>query len=510
MMLRNRLLALSLPVSLAAVAAAQDTPPSLEIARTYDTGLVRNTGERARTIASFPVRAEGAPWIRLAFSEIELPERGATLVITSVLDGARQELRAEHCRQWRNTSAYFNGDDVQVEILADPSSGPCRVVLSSITAGVNPPSRLTQCGTTDDRVLSSDPRQGRALPIGCTAWLIDDCSHNFLTAGHCSGASLQTIEFNVPLSTASGAIQHPPPQDQYSVDVGSKQSTNGGIGNDWGYFGVFPNASTGLRPYQKQHATYVLAPAAPAFDASIVIRITGYGVDSSPPQNNQVQQTSTGPYALHSGTHVAYRTDTEGGNSGSPVLWDQQNLAIGIHTHGGCSASGGSNSGTASEHAGLRAALANPLGQCACRGEASTYCTGKINSQGCLEAIGSSGTPSATAGPGSFHVTGTQILNNRLGVLFYAHALASTPFQGGTMCLAAPLSRTPAQLSGGNPGAPDCSGTFDFDMGARIASGADASLVVGANVFAQYFSRDAASPSGPYGLTNGLQFTVGP
>src|SRR5258705_10830532 len=136
--LRPWLLSLAVAASSAALASAQDTPPSLEIARRHDTGRVENTGERARTIVSFPVRVEGAPWIRLAFSDIVLPEHGATLVITSVLDGARQELGAEHCRQWRNTSAYFNGDDVQVEVLADPSSGPCPVLLASVTAGVNP------------------------------------------------------------------------------------------------------------------------------------------------------------------------------------------------------------------------------------------------------------------------------------------------------------------------------------------------------------------------------------
>jgi hypothetical protein len=47
-------------------------------------------------------------------------------------------------------------------------------------------------------------------------------------------------------------------------------------------------------------------------------------------------------------------------------------------------------------------------------------------------------------------------------------------------------------------------------MGARIASGIDPNLGLGANVFAQYFSRDPASGSGPFGLTNGLQFTIGP
>jgi hypothetical protein len=154
--------------------------------------------------------------------------------------------------------------------------------------------------------------------------------------------------------------------------------------------------------------------------------------------------------------------------------------------------------------------MANPLGQCACRGESNTYCTGKINSQGCLETITLTGTPSLGGGAGSFGIHASGILNQKLGLLFYGHAPANTPFQGGFACIGGPLRRVAIQNSGGSVGPPDCSGTFSFDMGARIASGIDPNLGLGANVFAQYFSRDPASGSGPFGLTNGLQFTIGP
>lgn len=36
----------------------------------------------------------------------------------------------------------------------------------------------------------------------------------------------------------------------------------------------------------------------------------------------------------------------QGGNSGSPVVHEETGEAIGVHTHGGCSATGGSNKGT--------------------------------------------------------------------------------------------------------------------------------------------------------------------
>ena len=502
--------AISAGSGLSGTVSAQAPPPSFEVDRRVDSGWVENRGDQEATIASFPVRVAGASWMRLAFDRVELPARGARLRMTSVLDGGQQELDLGQVREWGWASAYFNGDDVQVEIVAAPNTGRCRVVLSRITAGIPPIPSFSQCDSTDDRVPSWDARMGRSMPIGCSAWMINDCSHNFLTAGHCSGPTLQLVEFNVPLSNGNGAVNHPPPEDQYAVDVGSKQWMNGGVGQDWGYFGVFPNPGTGLRPFQRQQTTYVLAADAPVPSGSIVIRVTGYGTDTTPAQQNQIQQSDTGPYASLNGTTIGYRADTEGGNSGSPVLWDQDGRAIGIHTHGGCTASGGANLGTAIGHPDLQAAIANPLGQCACRGESNRYCTGKVNSQGCLEEISATGTPSVTGGVGSFVIHGSQILNGKLGLLFYGYAPASTPFHGGIACIGAPMRRTPVQDSGGNGGAPDCSGTFDYDMGARIGSLVDSGLVLGANVFAQYFSRDPASSSGAYGLTDALQFTIGP
>jgi hypothetical protein len=50
--------------------------------------------------------------------------------------------------------------------------------------------------------------------------------------------------------------------------------------------------------------------------------------------------------------------DTEGANSGSPIIWNSRNLTIGIHTDGACTQTGGENSGTSFEHNALENALA--------------------------------------------------------------------------------------------------------------------------------------------------------
>lgn len=354
-----------------AQARAQDTPPSQVVDLAHDTGLVSNNGSQLAVVASFPVSVAGAEWMRLHFAQVDLAGAalagdGARLRLTSLYDGAVQELNAIHVQQWQRTSAYFNGDSVLIEILAHPGTGTSRVVLSHAVASVSGlPESI--CFNTDDRILSSDPRAGRLLPVGCTGWIIDDCNSCQLTAGHCStsAGSLDVLQFNVPLSTASGTLQHPPPQHQYAVDDSSTQSNGGaGVGNDYAHFGCFPNTNTGLTPVQAQGQRYTLN-SPPAFNSSQNIRVTGYGTRSSPAEWNQVQETHAGPWTASNGTTLSYQADTTGGNSGSPILHDPSGVAIGIHTHGGCGSSGGSNNGTAASHPGLQAFLANSQGICA-------------------------------------------------------------------------------------------------------------------------------------------------
>ncbi len=365
--------ALIAAVACAAGLYAQNPLPapieSRSVALEVDSGPVPAPPAQPAIVYSETVRIPDATWLRLRFGEVALagdPLRGdgAYLVITSLADGAYQILDALSVRQWRNTTAYFNGDAVRVDLVAWPGTGTSRVAIVEAAAGL-PGAPETICFGTDDRVLSNDPRAGRILPVGCTGWLINDCNHCFLTAGHCDFA-MDVVEFNVPLSNPDGSLNHPPPEDQYAVDPASVQSNGGqGIGNDWAYFGCFPNSNTGLTPFEAQQAAFDLADAAPPVQGQ-QIRITGYGTVSSPvPLTwNQVQKTHVGPYVTSSGTTVQYQTDTTGGNSGSPVIDESTGLAIGIHTHGGCGSSGGANSGTAIQHPGLQAALANPQGVC--------------------------------------------------------------------------------------------------------------------------------------------------
>lgn len=272
-----------------------------------DSGIVSSDPDLRKVIYQETIIVPNATWLRLIFDRADLGRapgggRPTILRITSLADGATQHHVAQTLKQWEYTSAYFNGDEVRVEIIADSNAVASHVKISSVFAGVAGGDPLaTICGPTDDRLPSDDPRVGRVVPIGCTVWLINDSNNCLITAGHCADGALNVVEFNVPLSDGGGGLQHPGPEDQYAVDFNSKQFINGGIGDDWGYFGCFNNTETGLPAGVVQGDFFVLAETPPA-NKGQNIRITGYGTDSSPPEWNQIQQTHVGPYLGVNGT----------------------------------------------------------------------------------------------------------------------------------------------------------------------------------------------------------------
>lgn len=318
---------------------------------------------------STEVEVDDAGWLRVRFGEVELAPatetaRESYIRITSLYDGHEQYLDRESLAEWSYASAYFNGGRVRVEIMASPGNPHANSIeLTGAIASEPTIFPRSICGPADDRQLSSDPRAGRLMPVGCTVWLFGDQPHSFLTAGHCGPSSNNVVQFNVPLSSAGGTPQNPPPQDQYPVDPASFQGTGSGIGNDWSFFGTFANSNTGLAPRDAMGDSYTLAASVPAPDQRD-IRITGYGTTTSPVPASWylAQKTHVGSFVSSPGTSLRYDPDTTGGNSGSAVLDDTTNTAIGIHTHAGCNFSGGSNQGTSLINPGLQNALANPRG----------------------------------------------------------------------------------------------------------------------------------------------------
>ncbi|REJ83668.1 MAG: hypothetical protein DWQ36_03675 [Acidobacteria bacterium] len=356
----------------AALLPAQSSPlPHRTETVFVDSGPVANRSAEQAVVFATEIAVDDATSLRLFFDDTSLAQApdhrsSAFLRITSLHDGAVQTLDGEELVQWRGSSAFFNGDAVRLELVAPPGAPASRVRVSEVMVGERFVGDRSICGPTDDRTESFDPRDARISPVGCSAWLIDDANGCFLTAGHCTGDSFDVVEFNVPHSDPDGTNNHPPPSDQYAIDLSSLQWDQTVIGNDWAYFGAFPNSETEQTPSEVQGAFYTLGLPASA-TLGDTIRITGYGSTDGvllPGNLNQVQKTHTGPLTAISGSVLQYAVDTTGGNSGSAIFDETLGQAIGIHTNAGCGPGGGANNGMGLNNAGVQSALAAPIGIC--------------------------------------------------------------------------------------------------------------------------------------------------
>lgn len=332
---------------------AQEAPFAVAVPYTLSVPTVHNTSSELALVDQREVHLPGAPALQLVFSELDLSP-GSLLVVSSLSDGHVQVLDGGEIAKWRDHSAHFNGDALLLELYVAPG-GRASYGLRQLLRGLEHADD-TICLATDDRVPSFDNRATRVLDSSgtsaCSGWLgPNNCG---FTAGHCSTSYTFTAEFNVPASSASGALQHPAPIDQFPIDHAGVQFVNGGTGNDWGIYTFQPNA-LGELPFTKfGHFTLGFFTAA----VGATTRITGYGT-TSVATTNQIQQTHTGPYMGTNGTSITYQVDTTGGNSGSVVIHEPSGQAIGIHTHGGCSSGGGANSGTTTLNQGFQAAYAS-------------------------------------------------------------------------------------------------------------------------------------------------------
>jgi len=321
-------------------------------------GVTHDGGE---TVIAFTdiIKGTEAPWLRIHFKDANLG-KNSFIIMRSLYDGKEQKLDATSIEQWYYSSAYFNGFQIEIELHVAAFDENIYFTIDELTVGEFYDDDFiwfSICGPTDDRVPSDQHATSRLMTVGCTAWIIPN--GHFVSAGHClDGSSSTVVQFQVPPSLPNGTPQNPGPEDQYSVNVSTKVFVDGGIGNDWGTFEVFPNSVTGLMPIDAQGAFWPLVQDL----GPDSIRITGYGVDTG--VSNQTQQTHIGPNAGSSGTTMRYVTDTQGGNSGSPVIDGLTGNAVGVHTHGGCNSSGGNNNGTSTFNSAFWIAVEQGAGNC--------------------------------------------------------------------------------------------------------------------------------------------------
>lgn len=322
------------------------------------------------------IKQANAAWLQLKFDNFNLGQ-ASRLTVRSLTDGQKQTFSGESLQAWRGTTAIFNGDTVEVTLEVSPQDSNVFYNVEKIKAGTplsaedavrqkTKRNGTTQSATTeaicgkDDRIPSHDARIGRLVPIGCTGWIIEGGIH--LTAGHCidpdNPDAMGLLQFDVPESNHIGNIQNPAPDKQYRVRPESVVYffDEKNKGNDWAIFSVEKNTETGKYPIESQGGHVRIAQKSKLSS----VKITGYGIDSSPPKANQTQQTDSAKsykVSVNDKDHVTveYAVDTNRGNSGAPIIAfssadnssDLEEVAIGIHTDGECDKKNSFNTGTA-------------------------------------------------------------------------------------------------------------------------------------------------------------------
>lgn len=152
---------------------------------------------------------------------------------------------------------------------------------------------------------------------------------------------------------------------------------------------------------------------------------------------------------------------------------------------------------------------------------AQNYCTPKVSSIGCVPTLSADGIASPNARLG-FTIRAATLNNGRVGMLLYtANGQAAMPFQGGVLCTAPPLNRSPGGPTGGTPlPTLDCSGSWSIDYNEMIwnkfgnpAAGRFPGPLQtpGTLVQCQWWGRDPGyAPPNNAMLSDGLEFTLSP
>jgi hypothetical protein len=220
-----------------------------------------------------------------------------------------------------------------------------------------PPPVSAPCSGDERFQLPRDSRIGigriRAGLASCTGFILSNGA--FLTAGHCVDSDADgmvdsaftggTIEFNVPDSTFDGCIQTDGNTRSYSIDrvIGFQHNTilGGSLPpDDWAVFTVL-NDGLGNNPAVVEG---FLRPDDDIPGIFSTLRVTGYGNDTHPNNGGNCNgnsdastlQTDTDILQFKIFNEIGHRVDTEGGDSGAPIIDDNTGRVVGIHNTSLC------------------------------------------------------------------------------------------------------------------------------------------------------------------------------
>jgi V8-like Glu-specific endopeptidase len=339
-------------LGLGAATQAQTPVPPREIGEktpmAWDSGMLDNPQGQPVVVESRFLRQPGAQSMRVFFGpETNLPP-GSVLRIHSVLDGQVQELSAEGLAMWRNGTAFFNGSELLVELVAAPGSIDNRIVVSGLFHETPDPFSQrdadSECGVcgNDDRVQSSEDWVARLVitkdngaTSASTGFVFCPNSNYMGTCGHCiDDFSSGVVQFRVPNSSVFCTIINPLISDQFPIEA-VQAAQNNGVGRDWGLIRIGRNFLN-QTPFQRYGQFRQIAFDTPLPGATSVVY--GYGVNSNCTVTS-TQQFSPGTITAVNEATFNMNNESRPGNSGSPILVNNQ--IVGVATH--CSDNGCSN-----------------------------------------------------------------------------------------------------------------------------------------------------------------------
>lgn len=304
-----------------------DHPTSTYIPYHVDSGYHDNVGQIAEKVWMELVEIDRATSLRLYYASVELPE-GSTIRVTSLLDDASQTLDASGVQMWSDTSGYFNGNAVMVELIAGPNTIGNRIILDQAETTLADPPVEGFCGIfgIDERAPSTEPTACRLLPVGCTATIWSDNSC-LVSAGHCFGNGL-VAEFNVPFSSSNCQLNHPPIEDQFPIT--NSLFENNGVGYDWMVNATGTN-NLGETAFERYGVKRRIAGLPASFGDPV--DVWGYAVDHDCTLTQTQQHSPNGVVNGRSLRSYEFDSDITFGNSGSSIIFN--NEIVGIVTHCG-------------------------------------------------------------------------------------------------------------------------------------------------------------------------------
>lgn len=136
---RHRLpISVSLLISLCSLwAYGQPAPPRERLVQYRVVSPKFNGGQGApatRLVFTSTIKVAGAAYLRAYFANVSLGE-GSYITVSSVKDGKAQRLTADQCRQWRNTTAYFNGDAISLALYLTKGDTGVGIDVDRIVVG---------------------------------------------------------------------------------------------------------------------------------------------------------------------------------------------------------------------------------------------------------------------------------------------------------------------------------------------------------------------------------------